>query len=244
MSLRFRALESSEVAEYQRDGHVILRGLFGPEEVRSWREECDRLWSSVPVDRSNPRVQWRGHMDGGEIADRIDPVLDISPVYDALARDARLTEAAGRLLDGTATPFKAKLITKRPGTLGYGMHQDYPYWELLGLPAADYVNALVAFDPFDGENGSTELFTGLHRVHLPAPTGSPLDTDESLIQGHPSVVLTLAAGDVVLFHSLTPHRSGPNRGAHSRRGLFLTYVPARYSNLNDQYERVRLDRKH
>ena len=239
-----RPLSPSEVDAYQHDGHVVLEGLFAADEVSSWVQECERLWATVRVERDNPRVQWRGLVDGGEIPDRIDPVLDISPVYDALSRDPRLIAAAGRLLDGTATPFKAKLITKRPGTLGYGMHQDYPYWELLGLPASDYVNALVAFDPFEGENGSTELFTGMHHVHLPAPTGSPLDTDESVLQGRPSVMLTLAAGDVVLFHSLTPHRSGPNRGTHSRRGLFLTYVPARYPNLNDRYERVRLDKRH
>jgi 2-aminoethylphosphonate dioxygenase len=239
-----RSLAPAEIDAYRREGHVILRGLFELEEIRTWIQECDRLWASVRVERDNPRVQWRGRVDGGEIADRIDPVLDISPVYEALARDPRLLDVAGQLLDGTATPFKAKLITKRPGTLGYGMHQDYPYWELLGLPADDYVNALVAFDPFDGENGSTELFSGMHHARLPAPTGSPLDTDESLLEGQRSVTLELEAGDVVLFHSLTPHRSGPNRGTHPRRGLFLTYVPAGYPDLNTRYERVRLDRRH
>ncbi len=244
MSSRPGPLEPSEIAGYQRDGHVILRGLFGSEEVESWRRECDRLWASVPVERSNPRVQWRGRVDGGEIADRIDPVLDISPAYDALSRDARLVAAVASLLNEAAIPFKAKLITKRPGTVGYGMHQDYPYWESLGLAAEEYVNALVPFDVFDRDSGSTELLTGMHHAKLAAPQGSPLDTDESLLEGRPRVVLDLTPGDVALFHSLTPHRSGPNRAAHPRRGLFLTYVPSRYPHLNDRYERVRPDRRH
>ena len=236
-------LSPSELDAYRRDGHVVVGGLFGQDEVASWREECDRLWSSVRVERDNPRVQWRGRVDGGQIADRIDPVLDISPVYDGLSRDARLVEVVTSLLNEAAIPFKAKLITKRPGTVGYGMHQDYPYWESLGLPAEEYVNALVAFDPFDRNSGSTELFSGMHHAKLAAPDGSPFDTDEALLVGRSSVVLDLAPGDVALFHSLTPHRSGPNRAAHPRRGLFLTYVPSRYPALNDRYERVRPDRR-
>lgn len=242
MTRRSQLLEPGEVEAYWRDGHVIVKGLFDLQESRAWADESDRLWASVPADRGNPRVQWRGRVDGGEIADRIDPVLDISPVFEALARDTRLIAAASRLLDGTAIPFKAKLITKRPGTAGYGLHQDYPYWEPLGLPADDYVNALVAFDPFDGASGTLEVFPGFHREQAPAPPGAPLDADESLVDGRCGLLLVLEPGDVAIFHSLTPHRSGPNRGAHSRQGLFLTYVPSRYSGLQERYERERIDR--
>jgi 2-aminoethylphosphonate dioxygenase len=228
--------------DYRRDGYVIARQLFDRGESRAWVAECDRLWASVPADRSNPRVQWRASVGGGEIADRIDPVLDVSPVFQALAEDARLLAAAAAFLAGPAIPFKAKLITKRPGTCGYGLHQDYPYWELLGLPADEYLNALVPFDRFDAASGTPELFPGLHGEHAPAPAGAPLDTDESVVEGRRGVLLELEPGDVAFFHSLTPHRSGPNRGDHPRRGLFLTYVPSRYPGLLERYERERIDR--
>jgi ectoine hydroxylase-related dioxygenase (phytanoyl-CoA dioxygenase family) len=210
--------------------------------LRVWTDESDRLWASVPTHRGSPRVLWRGRVDGGEIADRIDPVLDISPVFEALARDTRLVAAASRLLDGTAIPFRSKLIAKRPGTLGYSLHQDYPYWEHLGLPADDYVNALVPFDLFDQASGTLEVFPELHRERLPGPAGAPLDTDESVVDGRRSVLLVLAPGDLALSHSLQPHRSAPNRGASSRGGLFLTYVPSRCPGLQERYERERLDR--
>jgi ectoine hydroxylase-related dioxygenase (phytanoyl-CoA dioxygenase family) len=242
MTRRSPMLEPPEVEAYWRDGHVIVKGLFDRQEVLAWRSECDRLWASVPADRGNPRVQWRGRVGGGEIADRIDPVLDISSVFDALSRDPRLIAAASCLLDGTAIPFRSKLITKRPGTAGYGLHQDYPYWERLGLPADDYVNATIAFDLFDPASGTLEVFPGLHRERVPPPPGAPLDADEAFVEGRPSLLLVLEPGDVVLFHSLIPHRSGPNRGSNSRRGLFLTYVPERYPGLLERYERERIDR--
>jgi ectoine hydroxylase-related dioxygenase (phytanoyl-CoA dioxygenase family) len=237
-----RGLSEAEVEAYRREGWAIVKGMFDSADVSGWIEECDRLWGSVVVDRSNPRVQWRKHQDGVEVADRIDPVLDISPAFAALVADARLVAAASRLLDGTAAAFKAKLITKRPGTGGYGLHQDYPYWAKLGLAAAEYVNALVPFDPFDAANGSPEMFPGLHHAQAPAPPGAPLDTDESVVAGRRGIVLELAPGDVVLFHSLVPHRSGPNLGERPRRGLFLTYVPSRFAALHERYERERVDR--
>jgi 2-aminoethylphosphonate dioxygenase len=227
---------------YRRDGYAIVPGMFGAADARAWVEECDRLWASVAVERSNPRVQWRKYEGGGEIADRLDPVLDISPVFSALAGDARLVVTAASLLDGTAAPFKAKLITKRPGTAGYGLHQDYPYWAKLGLAAGEYVNALVAFDRFDAANGAPEVFPGLHHEQAPAPPGAPLDTDESLVEGLRGAFLVLEPGDVAFFHSLLPHRSGPNRDRHPRRGLFLTYIPSRFAGLHERYERERVDR--
>ncbi len=235
-------LSAEQVAAYGRDGHVVVERVFDPEGSSAWLAESDRLWASLPADRSDPRVQWRSTVDGGEIADRIDPVLEVSPVYDALARSPRLIAAAGSLLDGTAIPFKAKLIMKRPGTAGYGLHQDYPYWEGLGLSADHYVNALLALDPFDAATGTPELFPGLHRERLPAPAGEPLDTDESAVEGRSSVLLLLNPGDVAFFHSLTPHRSAPNRASQPRRGLFLTYVPSCYPGLNERYEKERFDR--
>lgn len=242
MRRRSPVLEPGDVEAYWRDGYVIVKGLFDPQESRAWTDESDRLWASVPTDRGSARVLWRGRVDGGEIADRIDPVLDISPVFEALARDPRLVAAASRLLDGTAIPFRSKLITKRPGTLGYGLHQDYPYWEPFGLPADNYLNVLVAFDTFDGTSGALEVFPGLHRARIPGPPGAPLDADESLVDLRRGLLLVLEPGDVALSHSLTPHRSGPNRGTSPRRGLFLTYVPSRYPELQDRYERERVDR--
>ena len=155
-----RGFSEADVEAYWREGLGDREG-----DVRFRRRvrldrRCDRLWGSVVVDRSNPRVQWRKHQDGVEVADRIDPVLDISPAFAALVADARLVAAVSRLLDGTAAPFKAKLIAKRPGTGGYGLHQDYPYWAKLGLAAGEFVNALVPFDPFDAANGSPEMFSG------------------------------------------------------------------------------------
>jgi ectoine hydroxylase-related dioxygenase (phytanoyl-CoA dioxygenase family) len=235
-------LSPQQIDSYRRDGYLIVKGVFDAGKVSQLQNECERLWATVPATRDNPRVQWRGLIDGGEIADRIDPVLDVSPLFAALARDKGLVAMASGVLDGSAMVFKCKLITKRPGTLGYKMHQDYPYWEFLGAPADDYVNVLVAFDPFDAKSGATEVFPGLHHERVPPPPDAPHDADEARVDTSRGVLIVLEPGDVALFHSMAPHRSGPNRGERARRGLFLTYVSSRHEGLEERYERGRIDR--
>lgn len=242
MTSPLHRLSREQADSYRRDGYVIVKGLFDATTIASMTRECDRLWASLPATRDNPRVQWRGLLTGGEIADRIDPVLDVSPLFNALANEGRLLEVAADTLDGTAAVFKCKLITKRPGTLGYKMHQDYPYWEFLGAPAEDFVNVLVAFDRFDAASGTPEVFPGLHHQRIPPPPDAPYDTDETLVDTSRGVLIGLEPGDVALFHSLAPHRSAHNRGQHDRRGLFLTYVPSRNESLRERYERGQVDR--
>jgi ectoine hydroxylase-related dioxygenase (phytanoyl-CoA dioxygenase family) len=238
-------LRAAEVDAYRRDGFLIRPEFFAAAEAQRWIAECDRLWDELSADLRNPRVQWRDRVGGGRVADRVDPVLDVSPAYRELAADPRLHGVAALLLDGTAGPFKAKLITKRPGTAGYGLHQDYPYWQHLGLSADDYVNVLVAFDRFDATAGATIGFPGLHRVRAPAPEAAPLDADDAYVAGRRGVMFELEPGGVVFFHSMLPHRSEPNRGERPRRGLFLTYVPERHAvGLEERYERSRLDKPH
>ncbi|MBO9604830.1 MAG: phytanoyl-CoA dioxygenase family protein, partial [Paenibacillaceae bacterium] len=38
-------------------------------------------------------------------------------------------------------------------------------------------------------------------------------------------------GDIILFHSFTPHQSGPNTSNVSRKQMYLTYSPSKNGQL-------------
>jgi ectoine hydroxylase-related dioxygenase (phytanoyl-CoA dioxygenase family) len=234
-----QTLTPAQRDEFRESGLLVLKGVFAAEEVAGWIGESDRLWKAALRD-GDPRVQWRGVVGGGEIADRLDPVWDISPLYHALIHQGTLLEIASSLLGERALPFKAKLIAKRPGTVGYQMHQDHPYWEFLGAPADAYLNVLVAFDRFDATSGATEGFPGQHHSRVPPPSDEPLDADEARMDTSRGVLIELDPGDIALFHSLLPHRSAPNRSTRERRGLFVTYHAARYAGLTKRYHEDRV----
>jgi hypothetical protein len=220
---------------YWREGYVTVRNRFGAEEIDAWRAETDRLWNLVDGDPDAARVQWRGHARQGQIRDRIDPVVDISPVFAALAADPRIVEPVRDVLRAEPALMKAKLITKRPGTAGYTMHQDFPYWAPLGIPADDLLTLQVSIDQSRADNGAVEVFARLHHRRLASRPNEPLDVDDSRMDLGCGEVAALAAGDLLLFHSLTPHRSGPNSSAGSRRALFFTYTTAVHGDIYRRY---------
>jgi len=216
-------LNPYQVARYHARGYVAVRDRFTPGEVARWQSECDRLWEALSQQPPDGRVQFREHQNGTAIADRIDPLLDVSPLFRRLARDPRVAGTAESALGGPVKVVKAKLITKRPGTHGYGLHQDYPYWRHLGMEADHMLTVQVAIDPATEVNGGVELWPGMHRGILPPPTENPLDVAESAVATVEAELIPLSPGDLLLFHSLVPHRSAPNRSSNPRRAVFVTY---------------------
>lgn len=223
------------LAEYHATGYVAVRGRFPAQEVDTWRLECDRLGAVMESLSGDRRLQERGRVGGGRVVDRLDGVLSLSPLFTAVAGDARIRAAVGAALGGEPRLAKEKLICKRPGTMGYAMHQDYPYWEPMGIPADEMLTVLLAIDPADERNGALEVFPGLHHVRIEAPPEDPLDADERKMDLSRVERMDLGAGDFLIFHSMVPHRSGPNRSPISRRALFLTYAHARHGDVHARF---------
>jgi len=223
---------------YAHTGYAVVKGRFTGAEVVAWIDECERLFNELEGGRhQGARLMGRKHESRGHIIDRLDPVTDISPLFKSLAGDRRLVDTAGVLLGEPAALFKDKLITKPPGTHGYLIHQDYPYWESVGLPADKMLTAWVAIDRATRENGALELFPGLHRERLPGTPEAPMDVDETKIDLSTGELMDLECGDVVFFHSLVPHRSAPNFSTTHRRSVLFTYIPASHGFLYEQYYR-------
>ena len=216
-------LNQHQLARYRARGFVAVRARFTRPEIARWGAECDRLWALLSTQSGDTRVQFREHANGTAVADRIDPLLDVSAVFRRLAKDPRIVKPVEDALDGHSKVIKAKLITKRPGTHGYGLHQDFPYWQQYGLPADHLLTVQIAIDPSNEENGGVELWPSMHQEILPAPEENPLDVAESAVATEAAELIPLVAGDLLIFHSLAPHRSAPNKSGQSRRAVFITY---------------------
>jgi ectoine hydroxylase-related dioxygenase (phytanoyl-CoA dioxygenase family) len=216
--------------EYDNKGYLVLRGVFGPDEVAAWKAECARLLASDYVDPNNLRTRPR-QINDELVVERFDPVVDVSPVFAAVARDPRLTSAVRELYGEEMLLFKDKLIFKLPGMSGYGMHQDWAWWQPFAPPV---VSVMVAIDGADVANGTLEVFPGCHHALLSTPgeLRNMHDTEIASVDVSTGELLETEPGDVILFDGLTPHRSGPNTSERSRQQLYLSYSAARHG---DQY---------
>ena len=226
-------LSADEIAAYRRDGFVVARKVLTGVEVEDLRREAAQLWSDAAADPERPGVHWRKHETLGRVADRLDPVCVISPAFSAVATDSRMMGLAADALGASSAFFKDKLIMKPPGAFGYDLHHDYAYWTGLGVAADEFVTLFLALDTSDAASGAVELYPGLHLRTLAPHPGNALDVDPAAVAGAESRVPILAAGDVLAFHSLIPHRSAPNRSDHPRRTYTVTYMDARHAGRVD-----------
>jgi hypothetical protein len=217
------ALSPAQLRDYERDGFLIVRGLFSPAEIAAVAAEADALLRLTDLMHSdNIRCRWQPHVETDAcLFETFDPVIDLAPACAALARDERLLGLAAALYGEPAHLFKDKLIWKPPGARGCDLHQDYIGWP--NFPKT-FLTAAVAVDPCDAENGTTELFAGLHRRgYLSPEDGMYHALPPEAIADCPVASLELAPGDVALFGCFVPHRAPPNRSARWRRLLYLSY---------------------
>jgi ectoine hydroxylase-related dioxygenase (phytanoyl-CoA dioxygenase family) len=216
-------LNDTHVEQYRADGFLIVREMFSPEEIAALTADADRVFQRADLkDSDNIRCRWQNDVNTGECRfDCFDPIIDLSPVCERVARDARLIDLVSDVYGEPAHLFKDKLIFKPPSALGYALHQDYIAWP--SFPKT-FVTAIVAIDGTDATNGATEVFRGYHqRGCLTPPDGNYHQLPDETVDPSTGVMLTLEPGDVAIFGGYTPHRSGPNRSDRWRRLLYLSY---------------------
>jgi len=217
------AIDAAQKSRYDADGFLVVRGVFSPDRMAELYAEAERLLTRVDlIDTANIRCRWQNHVDTGECRfDCFDPVIDLSDACERAARDPRLIDIVSALYGEQACLFKDKLIFKPAGALGYNLHQDYISWK--SFPTT-FLTVIVAIDSADASNGATEVFPGYHQQGCMSPhDGMYHQLADDAIDQSKGVVLDLAPGDVAMFSGYTPHRSGPNRSAESRRLLYLSY---------------------
>jgi len=235
-STRFKnapAGSGPQVREYWEKGYTVLRGLFSAEEITAWQAECDRLLRSEFVHRDNVRTPFR--FNSGDLPERIDPVVDISPVFSSLIEDSRIVKVVEAIFQDKPMLFKDKIIFKAPGTNGYTMHQDQAWWQMCS--ADDMLSVSIQIDGATAANGCIELFPGYHdRLRTPAGMFTNFRPEElAEVDASTGIRMETVPGDVMIFHSLAPHQSGTNTATVSRRSLYLTYSAARVGDLYQEH---------
>lgn len=200
---------------WDADGWQLFPAFLGPEEVAALGAESERLLADQTL------FEERGAVPNSPTrSDRLDPVIDLSPPFARLAQSEKLMALVSSALGGTAQLMKDKFIAKPPGAAGYGTHQDGAYWPGMGLDVSRFLTAALFLDDSPAEKGAIECAPGYHGSLLTDP-GSVADPDDSRLGPFQSI--EARAGDLLLLHALTPHRSGPNRSRAMRRTVMFTY---------------------
>ncbi len=233
-----RAITASEIAAYDRDGVVCLRGLFD----RGW---IARLEAAVDRLRDAPGPLGETYSADGAnrlfYGDRFMWTFD--PDFAALA----LESPAGAIIGGLMQSRQVRLycdhlLVKEPGaTMPTPWHHDQQAWPLEG---SQICSLWLSLDTVTRDSGAVEYIAGSHRWgrrFRAEPMGRPADNfgqedgDEEEFEPCPDfgkerdkhrfLCWDMAPGDCVVFHALTVHAAGGNATAgRRRRGIACRWV--------------------
>jgi phytanoyl-CoA hydroxylase len=208
---------SASVKEaFDRDGYVILRGLFTPSEVAEMKAEAKRVLGDALTNRKPG--------DHGVYVG----MAAKSEVFHNVAADSRLADALEAVI-GPDIEFLSDKIVYKSADIGFASpwHQDWPYWE-----GRNKISVWIALDPATEENGCLKLMPGSHKA-LASHDGDSSDghgfgyrLDQSTVDESKAVSAPCDAGDAVVFHDLTLHASHPNTSGRDRWTLISTYRSA------------------
>lgn len=218
----FRRVSREQAASYDRDGYFRLDDAFDHERLAELRAVIE------PHEREvNDFLR---QLDGGRFsvakADALTVTLHLSTKSEVARRfcaDPVFRDLCHDLIGPPARLYWDQAVYKLPRNDDpVPWHQDngYTYVE-----PQDYLTCWVPLVDATLDNGCVWVMPGLHRTG----TLHHWDTElgfRCLPEDEPDAVPVEApAGSVVVFSSLTPHRTGPNRTDDVRSAYILQYAP-------------------
>ncbi len=218
-------ISSTDEAFFAENGWLLLKGAL-PIDVATLSAWVDEVagWAD-----DGPGLHYREATDDGPKLCRSE---DFTPSHDglrSLLTDGVVAEVTSALLGELAVLYKEKVNYKLVGGAGYAPHQDAPAYPFL----ARHISCMIAVDPATEENGCLEIVSGMQHELLAQDERGCID--ERIVEQLDWTPAPLDAGDVLWFHSRTPHRSGPNRSTKDRRALYPTYNARSEGDLRDDY---------
>ena len=213
-------------ATFAKQGYVIVKGLFSPEETAFYREHYMKMreQGNVPGDThiANPGVS--------------DPLLKYPRMlqmhrWDEVSLkwllDPRLNATLSSLLSREPYAVQTMIYFKPPQARGQALHQDNYY---LRVQPGTCVAAWMALDRCDEANGCLQVIPGSHDWPILCTTQA--DTVQSFTnvtvpvpKGTQASPVILDPGDVLFFNGQLVHGSLPNTSADRfRRALIAHYI--------------------
>jgi phytanoyl-CoA hydroxylase len=134
----------------------------------------------------------------------------VGPMIDLLGPDVRL--------------YWDQAVSKPPGaTSDVPWHQDNGY---TAVEPAEYVTCTVALDAATTENGCLWIQPGSHRHGVQPHRPTDFFFQVGYEGSETGVPVEAEAGEVLVFSSLTMHRTGPNHSQRPRRSWVVQFCQA------------------
>lgn len=216
-----RTPDASTVEQYFSEGYAILPHCLDPLELEILSDTCDLLLSEPPDDD----LAGAGHNIGKGHARRfLSHRHRDFPALSQLLLGPEMHALVSPILGKTPYLFNEQFVVKGPMSgSAFGWHQDGGY---VGFEHAPYLSVWIAIDDAILENGPLYILPQNLRKDSAI---RPHHWDEAAKEmigysgPNPGIAAVVPAGSVVLFSSVTLHRSSQNATDKPRRAYLAQF---------------------
>lgn len=204
-------MSAGRARKYERDGYIVVRGLYSQEEMLDWKKRI--------VGRMEA-AGWQKDPSGVKVW----MLEDLDPFFKRELAGARIAEVLAELVGSSVEFLSVKPVFKNSSvTFGSPWHHDWAYWK-----GSHKISVWIALDRATPTNGCLKMIPGSHKKYVDMDSvsdgkGFGNRLDEEVIKGQPVNLLEVDPGDVVFFHDLTLHASCPNSDGSERWSFIATY---------------------
>ncbi len=219
----------SDIAFYEANGYVVVKGIFSAEETAAYREH----YMALRAEGSKPGDMVADTQKIGDPLKAFPRMIHMhrwdKPSLDFVLNE-RLGECLTAFLGNAPLAVQTMLYFKPAGARGQALHQDNFY---LRAAPGTCMAAWLALDPCDEENGCMRVVPGSHEWPILCPVEA--DTAASFTnvtvpipEDLDAVPVLMEAGDVLFFNGSLVHGSYPNTSEDRfRRSLIGHYIESR-----------------
>ena len=221
----FRVISPAQARQWNESGYFVLKGGLEEDDIGLLRDEIHPLELA--------RDRWlREQHEGRMFINRADDItftahlVKVSEIVREFVRLPLFADLCLDLVGSDARLYWDQAVYKKPGTpLEFPWHQDNGYTFVM---PQDYLTCWVPLTPATVENGCPWVVPGIHRSgtleHWQTELGFEcLDPTHDKVD-QTAIAVEAEVGDIVVFSSLTPHRTGPNLTDEIRKAYIVQFA--------------------
>ncbi len=224
-------LTGNQIAEFKRSGYLVIPQAFDASFTALWLNELQAMIASQGPQR------WMTYFEAsgtGQQCCRVEHFLEDAPRLQEVLAGNKMMGWVAQCLEAPGILFKEKINLKLAGGQGFAAHQDAPAFDLFGQ--SQHVTVMVSLEAANERNGCLEVAQVEHCEEI-LPMNADRTLTDPVIESLTWQSIETAPGDIVIFSSFLPHRSGVNQSLQSRRAVYATYALASEGDHRAEYFR-------